>query len=143
MVPSIVTTTRTHVLPARLSSLRDVRALLESFCADHGLPRDACLRTNVALEELFTNSVRHGYGGDCDEPVWITLACDTAAISLTFEDRARPFNPFGHAPVGLDHTVRSRPVGGLGVLLTARLVVSREYAYVYGRNVTRLKVARA
>lgn len=136
-------TTRTHVFPARLDSLRDIRASLESFCTDYGLARDACLRTNIVLEELFTNCVRHGHGGDSAEPVWISFECDESGIVLTFEDNARAFNPFRHAAVGLDHTVRMRPVGGLGVLLTTKLVKSRDYAYVFGRNLTRLRLERA
>jgi len=36
-----------------------------------------------------------------------------------------------------------RPVGGLGVLLTTRLVKSRDYAYVFGRNHSRLRIGRS
>jgi hypothetical protein len=39
--------------------------------------------------------------------------------------------------------VRSRPVGGLGVLLAQKLVISRDYAYVFGRNHSRLRLARS
>jgi anti-sigma regulatory factor (Ser/Thr protein kinase) len=137
-----VTNTRTHVFPARMSALRDLRALLEGFCTDSRLGRDACLRTNVVLEELFTNCIRHGHGGECDQPIWIGLSCDETGISITFEDNARPFNPFNHAPIGIDRTVRSRPIGGLGVLLAQRLVRSRNYAYVFGRNYSRLRLDR-
>jgi anti-sigma regulatory factor (Ser/Thr protein kinase) len=135
--------TRTQVFPARLSALGDIRTFLESFCTDFGLGRDACLRTNVVLEELFTNCIRHGHGGENQQPVWIGLSCDDEGISLTFEDNARPFNPFSHAPVGIDHTVRTRPIGGLGVLLAQKLVRSREYAYVFGRNCSRLRLGRS
>lgn len=134
---------RTHVFPARMSALRDLRAFLEGFCTDSGLGRDACLRTNVVLEELFTNCIRHGHGGECEEPVWIGLSCDETSILLTFEDNARPFNPFSHAPVGIDHTIRTRPIGGLGVLLAQKLVRSRDYAYVFGRNFSRLRLGRS
>jgi anti-sigma regulatory factor (Ser/Thr protein kinase) len=123
-------------------ALRDIRAFLEAFCADSGLARDACLRTNVVLEELFTNCIRHGHGGESQQPVWISLSCDDTEISITFEDNARPFNPFNHDPVGIDHTVRTRPVGGLGVLLAQKLVRSRDYAYVFGRNYSRLTLGR-
>lgn len=134
--------TRIKVFPARLAALTDVRAFLESFCTDSGLPRGACLRTNVVLEELFTNCIRHGHQAETDQPVWIGLSSDDEAICISFEDNARPFNPFNHAPVGIDNTVRSRPIGGLGVLLTQKLVLSRDYAYVFGRNHSRLRLGR-
>jgi anti-sigma regulatory factor (Ser/Thr protein kinase) len=134
--------TRIKVFPARLAALTDIRAFLESFCTDSGLARDACLRTNVVLEELFTNCIRHGHRAESDQPIWIGLSSDDEAICISFEDNARPFNPFNHAPVGIDNTVRSRPIGGLGVLLTQKLVLSRDYAYVFGRNHSRLRLAR-
>lgn len=134
--------TRIKVFPARLAALTDIRAFLESFCTDSGLARDARLRTNVVLEELFTNCIRHGHRAETDHPVWIGLSSDDEAICISFEDNARPFNPFNHAPVGIDNTVRSRPVGGLGVLLTQKLVLSRDYAYVFGRNHSRLRLSR-
>jgi anti-sigma regulatory factor (Ser/Thr protein kinase) len=134
--------TRINVFPARLTALAEIRAFLESFCTDSGLARDARLRTNVVLEELFTNCIRHGHRAETDQPVWIGLSSDDEAICISFEDNARPFNPFNHAPIGIDNTIRSRPVGGLGVLLTQKLVRSRDYAYVFGRNHSRLTLGR-
>ena len=136
-------TTRTKVFPARFSSLTEIRAFLEEFCTELGLGRDARLRTNVVLEELFTNCIRHGHGEETDQPVWIGLSSDDQTVYLEFEDNARPFNPFNHAPVGIDNTVRSRPVGGLGVLLAQKLVIWRDYAYVFGRNHSRLRIGRS
>lgn len=124
---------------ARLDQLRALREFLESFCAACGVPRDHCLRLNLVLEELFTNTVRHGHRGDSDSPIWITLDASDDAINLTYEDAAPPFNPYGTPPdAPPDTTVKMRKIGGLGVLLTRRLAMSREYAYLYGRNRIRL-----
>jgi anti-sigma regulatory factor (Ser/Thr protein kinase) len=88
---------------------------------------------------LFTNTVRHGHGGDSNAPVWITLSGDSGGVNLTYEDSAPPFNPYGTPPdAPPDTTVKMRKIGGLGVLLTRKLAVSREYAYLYGRNRIRL-----
>jgi hypothetical protein len=38
---------------------------------------------------------------------------------------------------------RSRPVGGLGVLLAQKLVISRYYANVFGRIHSRLRISRS
>jgi serine/threonine-protein kinase RsbW len=124
---------------ARLDRLRALRAFLESFCTEASISHDQCLRLNLVLEELFTNTVRHGHRGDSNAPVWVTLSGDAASLQLTYEDCAPPFNPYGtppHAPP--DMTVKMRKIGGLGVLLTRKLAVSREYAYLYGRNRIRL-----
>jgi anti-sigma regulatory factor (Ser/Thr protein kinase) len=125
---------------ARLRELRTLRGFLERFFAAAGLAHDDCLRVNLVLEELFTNTVKHGYQGECDAPVWISLRAAAGALQVTYEDSAPPFNPY----VGLpefepEATLRSRKIGGLGVLLTRRLAKSRDYAYLFGRNRIRLE----
>ena len=124
---------------SRLSELRGISTFLEGFCSAAGVEREHCLRLNLVLEELFTNTVRHGHRGDSDSPVWLTLSIAGANVSLTYEDAAPPFNPYGAPPdAPPDMTVKMRKIGGLGVLLTRKLAASREYAYLYGRNRIRL-----
>jgi anti-sigma regulatory factor (Ser/Thr protein kinase) len=124
---------------ARLAQLRPMRHFLERFCAATGIGNDACLRLNLVLEELFTNTVRHGHGGDSDAPVWISLARDREVVSILYEDTAPPFNPYRRLPpLSPDDTVEMRKLGGLGVLLTRKLAASRDYAYLFGRNRIRL-----
>lgn len=133
---------RTTMFLARLDRLRALREFLEHFCTEAALAQDHCLRVNLVLEELFTNTVRHGHRGDSNAPVWITLTTDAAGLSLTYEDTAPPFNPYGTPPdAPPDTTVKMRKIGGLGVLLTRQLASSREYAYLYGRNRIRLALA--
>jgi anti-sigma regulatory factor (Ser/Thr protein kinase) len=129
---------------ARLDQLRPMQRFLEGFCAESGLPRAAYLRLNLVLEELFTNTVRHGHRGDCDAPVWIAVSRSGDTLSLLYEDKAPPFNPYARLtePV-VDATVSMRKIGGLGVLLTKQLAASRDYAYLFGRNRIRLTLSAA
>ena len=124
---------------ARLAELRGMRAFLERFCDRCAVGSDSCLRLNLVLEELFTNTIRHGYGGDCDAPVWVSLARDAGGVSLVYEDTAPPFNPYRKLPsLAPDSTAEIRKLGGLGVLLTKKLAATRDYAYLFGRNRIRL-----
>jgi len=130
------------MIPARLARMRDLRVFLEGFCAAAGVGREPCLRLNLVLEELFTNTVRHGHGGDCDAPVWVSLAKQSGHVRLTYEDTAPPFNPYAKlAMQSPDTTIGTRKVGGLGVMLTRELAASQDYAYLFGRNRIRLALA--
>ena len=130
------------MIPARLERMRDLRGFLEGFCTVCGVGREACLRLNLVLEELFTNTVRHGHGGDCDAPVWVGLVRKSGHVRLTYEDTAPPFNPYARLPAGPPgETLELRKPGGLGVLLTDEMADSRDYAYVFGRNRIRLALA--
>ena len=131
-----VKNTRSAMFPARLGELRHLTAFLEAFCGAQAIERTQCLRLNLVLEELFVNSIQHGYRGDCDAPIWVTLDARPHAVQITFEDTAPPFNPFAHLPNP------QQKIGGLGVLLTRELATGRDYAYLFGRNRVRLSLAR-
>jgi len=130
------------MIPARLERMRALRGFLEAFCASEGVGKDSCLRLNLVLEELFTNTVRHGHGGDCDAPVWVSLVRNGKQVRLTYEDTGPPFNPYARLPaMSPDTSLEMRKLGGLGVLLTKEMAASRDYAYVFGRNRIRLALA--
>jgi anti-sigma regulatory factor (Ser/Thr protein kinase) len=125
------------MFPARLGELKALRLFLESFCAQAGLAREHCLRLNLVLEELFTNTVRHGHRRDCEAPVWVSLdAGDDGRVTVNYEDNARPFNPY--AQPSPDTTQDIGKLSGRGVLLLHKLSATRDYAYLYGRNRIRL-----
>jgi anti-sigma regulatory factor (Ser/Thr protein kinase) len=100
--------------------------------------REACLRLNVVLEELFVNTVKHGRRGDGAAPVWVSLGAEGGGrLRVVYEDAGPPFNPYAWLATGsLEHL---KP-GGLGVLLTRELSATRDYAYIFGRNRIRLRV---
>jgi anti-sigma regulatory factor (Ser/Thr protein kinase) len=123
---------------ARAGELRQIASFLKDFCTRESIGRESCLKLNLVVEELFTNTVRHGHRGDCDAPVWIGLAAGPAAVQVTYEDTAPPFNPFALLVSSPDTTLSLRRVGGLGVLLTRELASTRDYAYLFGRNRVRL-----
>lgn len=118
----------TRRFPARLASLVDVLSHTVAICKQAGLNNDEKLRVELVVEELFTNSVLHGYGQDCDEPVWIAADNNNGALCITYQDAAPAFNP-------LDRPAdRVAPViGGLGVTLVESFADTR-YLYQDGRN---------
>jgi len=128
---SSVKNARSAMFLARLSELKAIGAFLRGFCDGEGIARERCLRLNLVLEELFVNTVKHGHRGECDAAVWVTLELCPAGVQVTYEDSGPAFNPYGYVP-------KEREIGGLGVLLTRELASGGEYAYLFGRNRTRL-----
>jgi serine/threonine-protein kinase RsbW len=131
--------------PARLAMLPATAAFAHDFCVRHGIGRDDALKLTLVIEELFSNTVRHGYGDDSDEPIRIELAAAQGEVSVLYQDRAPPFDPlpqWAAPPAGLDESVETRPVGGLGVHLLGQLVADARYAYEEGSNRLWLTLAR-
>jgi len=133
-MPDPVTNARSAMFLARRAELRRIGSFIEQFCKETAVPREKCLRLNVVLEELFVNTVTHGYGHDSDAPIWITLEPKPSGVQVIYEDTAPAFNP-------LAYRVDIGKVGGLGVLLTRELADKRDYAYVFRRNRVRLSLS--
>ena len=135
-------TTRMGMFPSRLEEWKRARAFIGDFCKGAGVAREPCLKANLVVEELFLNTVKHGHRGGSDAPIWITLSASDGEISLTYEDRAPPFNPFARGTREmLEALAETRREGGLGVILAHGLTASADYAYVFGRNRIRLTLA--
>lgn len=124
-----------RIFPARRDALPQVEAFLAEACAGAGLTREMCLRTTLLVEELFTNTVVHGHGGDSEAPVRLDCEVAPGRIALVYEDTAPPHDPFA-AVVNPDPAadVEDRPVGGLGVLLVSAMARQVEYRRAGDRN---------
>ena len=135
-------TTRTAMFPSRQEAWKAARAFVERFAREAGLAREKGLRTNLVVEELFMNTVRHGHRGGSDAPVWITLEGQDGHVRLVYEDNAPPFNPFGRPTRELVKSLSEEGrEGGLGVILAHALTASADYTYLFGRNRIRLEVS--
>jgi sigma-B regulation protein RsbU (phosphoserine phosphatase) len=126
---------------ARLAEFPLVRDFVRDACA--GLSDAEQQRLVLILEELFCNSVEHGYGGDSESRVWITITLERAGCRIQYADQAREHNPFDADVQGdplVDAGVEDRPVGGLGLFLVAQLSSSRRYERVGDRNVIEVEL---
>lgn len=132
----------TRRFTARQAQFDAIRAFIEAECAS--IEEDERQRAVLLVEELFANSVFHGYGGDSDEPVWLTVNVDADGCRLVYEDCAPAYNPFEVEEPDLDAAApEDRPVGGLGIVFLIELSSARSYARRGERNVIEMHVRRA
>ncbi|HYJ19750.1 MAG TPA: ATP-binding protein, partial [Burkholderiales bacterium] len=73
---------------ARILAFEQVRALIEEFGEMVNLGREDRHKLTLIVEELFTNTVTHGFRGDSDSQVQVTLEQTGAGVRLTYEDSA-------------------------------------------------------
>lgn len=101
-------------------------------------------RVQLVLEELFSNTVRHGRRDAA--PVSVTVAVEFGGeepMAIRYEDDAPQHDAFGQsAPEGeLQAAVAKRRVGGLGILLIRELGKNVNYAWSGGKNRVTFSVA--
>ena len=121
--------------PARLREFEQVRRLVEEFGAMASLGSEDRHKLTLIVEELFTNTVTHGFRGDSDSPVQFTLERTDGGARITYEDSAPRHDSIASGlSTDIDATVKMRQVGGLGVAIALGLTQDATYAYVDGRN---------
>lgn len=131
---------------ARMIHLTQAIDFVAAFCAPRGVSRDDTLRLTLMVEELFTNTVCHGHGGDSDAWVRIGLTADASRVELSYEDMAPPFDPLsgvGQATADLQGDVAERAPGRMGLPLVVQMAVSVRYAHEAGFNRLWLILQRA
>jgi anti-sigma regulatory factor (Ser/Thr protein kinase) len=101
------------------------------------------MRLTLIIEELFTNTVQHGYRAECDERISIALSLDGGSVSVLYEDSAPRYDPLSGPPgppPGITRPLDSRSIGGLGVYLISQLVERPSYVYEDGYNRLHLRM---
>ncbi len=123
-------------VPGNLDSLDDVGRYVLEAAAAAGLDKKAAYRLRLAVDEIVTNIIVHGYeeagrSGD----VYLQIDLDGQALTLTVTDMAVPFDPRSlPAPNNLDDPLEMRKIGGLGVYLAINGVDRFDYHYTDAQN---------
>jgi len=133
----VTQTPESGCFPARLSALPHVLAYARKMCDGSNMSPVAILRIELAIEELFTNTVRHGYGADSDALVWLQMIIAPGSLYLVYQDAAPEYDPLKHV-AQISARAGTRPVGGLGIHLVRELATDIAYRRSDDRNILTL-----
>lgn len=125
-------------LKSQASELERLMGVIARLGTIHHLPDKVVFELNLALEEIFSNIIRHGYEGREDREVTIAFHLAPEEITATVEDTGVPFNPLELPEPDLTAPLEERKVGGLGVYLVRQLMDEVVYRAEDGRNILRL-----
>ena len=78
--------------PATTSGMVAALRTIEHSGVAWNLDADLIGRLSIIVEELFSNTIKYGYGQECDLPVRLRLAA-IPVLTLVYEDDAAPFDP--------------------------------------------------
>jgi anti-sigma regulatory factor (Ser/Thr protein kinase) len=129
-------------LAGDLGELARLAVWIREFCEEHALGEDVDFRLNLALEELFTNAVRHGGCRGMADAARIRLQPDGAHILVEYSDRGRPFDPADAPPPDLSAALEERTSGGLGLHFVRQIARDFEYHRVGEKNQITMRLAK-
>lgn len=134
----------TMTVAGSTESLSRIREYVKKASAEAGIDRKHAYRLQLAVDEIATNVVHHGYreaGRHGD--LAVSAAVHGGDFTITLEDSAAPFDPRSvPRPSQLDLPLDKRPTGGLGIYLAMLCVDLLEYEYVNNRNQNKFTVRR-
>jgi serine/threonine-protein kinase RsbW len=115
------------------SRIPSVSASLEEEMHTHGFSSEDILDTQLAVEEIITNIINHGYKNTGGEIV-ISCRINVNQAEVRIRDDAPRFNPLSLPEPKLDDTIEDRKIGGLGVFLVRQVMDEISYRYENGQN---------
>ncbi len=123
-------------VPAELDSLSPIGRYVLDAASTAGLDKKASYRLRLAVDEIATNIIDHGYkeAGETGDVVVRADILDDA-LTIVLEDTAKPFDPRGQERPGqIDMQMEDRPIGGLGVFLAFEGVDEFKYEHEGNKN---------
>lgn len=98
----------------------------------------------VALQEMVTNVLRHGYRLDESRPIEVRFDLREDSFQVTLRDRGPAFDPTRHGdPAEAEESSMPTACGGFGITIVRQVMDRVEYARIDGWNTLRLtKYAR-
>lgn len=122
-----------------LAEIERLRRKLVQFCDLHDVSGRAVHAFNLALDEVLTNVIRHGYADQSEREISVRVALAGEELSAVIEDDAREFNPVDFPRVNCALPLDEREPGGLGIHLVRSLVNGMCYRREGGRNVLTIR----
>lgn len=111
----------TIVREARIENLPEIVDYIARASREMSPEAEFHYDLRLAVEELFTNIIRHAYP-EGPGPVRVSVTSDARAVTVTVEDQGLPFDPADAPAPDTMSAWEDRPIGGLGWHLVRQCV---------------------
>jgi len=119
--------TATVVHAGTLENLPRFLHFIETVCARIEADADIKYALHLAIEEVCTNLIVHGYRGGPAGPIEIAVHDESEKVTIVIRDHAPPFDPARAPSPDLTSDVEHRPTGGLGWHLVKKMMDEVDY----------------
>jgi len=126
-------------LPVDLREIERLNRIVRQFGDLNEIPSRALYALNLALDEVVTNVVRHGFDDRSGQEVVACITTRQGELMTVVTDSGRPFNPLDVPAPDVDVPLSERTLGGLGIHLVRSLMDSLEYRREKEKNVLTLR----
>ncbi len=137
-------TERELIIDASLANLDAVLDATEEVASSCGASAKTVKQCQLAIEELFVNVASYAYPeGETHKPCRITFASweadDAGHIRIEIADRGEMFDPLAKEDPDIKTPIKDRKNGGMGIMMTKKLMNSVEYRFVSPENIVTIE----
>lgn len=119
---------------AKIADIPLVMEFAEAELEKVSCPMRAVTQINVAIDELYSNIVKYGYG-DTPGPISVRIIIRDNVVYLRFEDEGIPYNPITKEDPDVTLSAEERGIGGLGIYMVKKTMDDVKYKYENGKNI--------
>ena len=121
-------------MPASPAGARLAAEAFDSFAVARAIPPEVIRSVQIALDEVISNTVTHGYGQAANGRIEVRFRIADGILEVTIQDDAPAFDLLASPEPDTTAALDGRRAGGLGILLTRSLMDDVRYERTDGRN---------
>ncbi len=127
-------------IEAAVENLGAAQGFVEQQLEEAGCPLKMQMQISLAVEEIFVNVASYAYvPGTGMVTIGVELREEAPRLTLRFSDSGRPFDPTAKLDPNLALSAEDRPIGGLGIYMTKKLMDEVHYEYRNAQNVLTMR----
>ena len=105
-----------------------MRNFVQNFVQQFDVNKNDLDEIILAVDEAYTNIIKHAYNNDPNQTVKIELGTSTDILWVRLSDTGYHFNANEYQPPDLLKRIKNKQRGGMGVYLINKLMDSVEYS---------------
>jgi serine/threonine-protein kinase RsbW len=122
-----------------LADLEKLHSFMDEIRQRLFVSKKCLFKTNLALEEVFSNALFYGFNKHTDHFIKITITTAQGVLNIRVEDDGKPFNPLEAKEPTLQYDIENCAPGGLGIHLIKHFMEDIRYERYQDRNVLTMK----
>lgn len=131
-------TTYRKKVNASTHNLSDIREFVSMHAREQGFSTQKVSDIQLAVDEAYTNIIKHAYKNDSSKKVIINLEFDDDKMVVTLTDHGIGFDIEKYKKPNLKKQIERKKRGGMGVYLIRKLMDDVTYNVKNQKNVLRM-----
>lgn len=131
-------TTYRKKVNASTHNLSDIREFVSMHASEQGFSAQKVSDIQLAVDEAYTNIIKHAYKNDSSKEVIINLEFDDDKMAVTLTDHGIGFDIEKYKKPNLKKQIERKKRGGMGVYLIRKLMDDVTYNVKNQKNILRM-----